>query len=195
MPDIDCGMAIRPLNRYLSECGDTAKIYQTGELCLLALVDVLGHGAQAREVAVQAEAWLDAHYADELIPLLQGMHARLLGTRGAVAACCRFNRQLGTLECAGIGNITVKVIRDKSESLISRGGVIGYQTISPHIVQTLLKPGDVLLMHSDGIKSTVNYATQPDLLVQTAGNMADSILKMYGTKTDDACCIVMKYLR
>jgi len=195
MPDVDCGMAIRPLNRYLSECGDTAKIYQTGDTCHLVLVDVLGHGSQAREVAELAESYLDAHYSDALIPLLQGLHVHLLGTRGAVAACCRFDRRLGTLKCAGIGNITVKVIRDKSESLISRGGVIGYQTISPHVIQTTLQPGNMLLMHSDGIKSTVSYATQPDLLRLDAAEMADAILKTYGTKTDDACCIVMKYLR
>jgi len=193
-PDIDCGVALRPLNRYLSESGDSARIYQTVDGCTLILLDVLGHGANARVVAERAERYLDAHSGDGLTELLLGLHTHLLGSRGAVAACCRFDRQTQTLACAGIGNISVKVIRARQESLISRDGVIGYHTIRPHITQTAFKPGDILLMHTDGIKSTVNYALQTALLQKGAGEIADAVLKEYATKTDDACCIVMKYL-
>lgn len=195
MDNLDCGYAVRALNRFLSECGDTGRIYRTDTACTLALIDVLGHGAQARLVAQQAEAYLDAHYADGLTGLLQGLHAELLGTRGAVGAVCRLYLQEGLLECAGIGNITVKVIRDKSETLISRDGIIGYHTIRPHVVQTPFAPGDIVLMFSDGIKSTVNYAAQKELLSKSASEIAGTILREYGTKTDDASCIVMKYLQ
>ncbi|HPF87339.1 MAG TPA: SpoIIE family protein phosphatase [Candidatus Limiplasma sp.] len=195
MPDIDCGMAIRPLNRFLSESGDTARIYQAGEFCDLVLIDVLGHGAQARVVAQRAERYVDVHHGEELLALLQGLHAHLLGTRGAVAACCRLHVPSGALQCSGIGNISVKVLRYKQETLITRDGVIGYHTIRPQIVETTLKPGDIVLMHSDGIRSTVNYIEQQSLLEKSATGMANTIIKEYGTKTDDACCIVMKYLR
>lgn len=191
---MECGVAIRPLNRFLSECGDAVRIYQTEDTCELFLVDVLGHGAGARVVAERAEAWLDAHHGDELTALFQGLHAHLLGTRGAVAACCRFHRETETLEFCGIGNITVKIIRDKSESMVSRDGVIGYHTISPRLTVTPLRPGSIVLMHSDGVKSTVNYTMQRELLCKNAGDMAQAILREYGTKLDDASCIVMKYL-
>jgi phosphoserine phosphatase RsbX len=193
MGTIDYGIAIRPLNRYLSECGDTGKIYQYSEYCCLALVDVLGHGAEARAVAIQAETYLDAHYTEDPVSVLQDLHSQLSGTRGAVAAFCRLNLLTGLLEHAGIGNISVKLIAENPETLISRDGILGYRSASPHIVKTNMKPEDILLLHSDGIKSRVKFSDYPELLSNSAQEIADTILKEYGTKEDDASCIVMKY--
>ena len=158
MGKVDFKITIRPLNRYFSECGDTGRVYKNNEICCLALVDVLGHGAVARSVAILAENYLDSHYGDDPVSLLQGLHAYLSGTRGAVAAFCRLCLQTGELDFAGIGNITAKIIGEKNESLVSRDGIIGYRAVRPHAVKTRIKPGDVVLMHSDGIKSHIDLS-------------------------------------
>lgn len=193
MGKVDCGIAIRPLDRYFSECGDTGKIYQTDVYCCLALVDVLGHGKEARGVAELAEAYLDEHYTEDPVSVLQGLHDHLSGTRGAVAAFCRVHLVSGMLEYSGIGNISTKIISKVSDSLVSRDGILGYRTVSPRKTEAIMKPEDILLMHSDGIRSNFPLFKYPELFSRSADEIANLILKEYGTKRDDASCIVMRY--
>jgi len=195
MGKVDFGIAIRPLNRYMSESGDMGKVYLDDTYCYLILLDVLGHGSDARSVAKQAEVYLDIHHRESPVDVLKGLHSHLTGTRGAVAAFCRLDLETGALEHTGIGNITVKIIGSNPVHLVARDGIIGYRAVSPHLLTTTIKPDDILLMHSDGIKSSFNFMNHPGLFSRHAQKIADVIVKDYGTKMDDASCIVMKYHR
>ena len=63
--------------------GDTAVIGELKHGVFLGIADVLGHGPEAREVAVIIEDYLAAHGAADVGKTMQGLHEALKGTRGA----------------------------------------------------------------------------------------------------------------
>jgi negative regulator of sigma-B (phosphoserine phosphatase) len=194
MSKVDYYLVKRALTQRETECGDTGVIKEFDGQCFLALVDVLGHGSEAYTVALGAQKWLEQNYRQELIDVMDGLHAWLRGTRGAVAALCRLDVNTGKLIYVGIGNITVRVFGPRNSRFVSRDGIVGYR-MSTLKEQTLkLFAGDVLVMHSDGIKEHFELSKSPGILTGTAKSIAVGLLNQFGKRNDDASCIALRYL-
>jgi serine phosphatase RsbU (regulator of sigma subunit) len=194
MADIDCGLIMRALLGYESECGDMGIIKQSKEGCFLALLDILGHGAGAREVALAARDYLDKNYRSDLVDIVNDLHNLLKGTRGTVGAFLRFHIETGQLSYAGIGNITVRILGQNPSHLVLRDGIIGYIMPKPEEKLVYLLPGDILLIHSDGIREHVEASACADLWVRSAQDIAEQWLQCFGKQNDDASVMVMKYI-
>ena len=195
MGRIDYASAVRPLFRKMSESGDLALVYGDEQSCLLVLVDVLGHGANARIVALKAESCIDASHNEDPSAILTNLHACLAGTRGAVAAVCRFSAAAGMLRYAGVGNIALRMVGKQIASLVTTDGVLGYGTVRIVAKEQKLLAGTTLIMHSDGISTHFDILECPGILYKSAGEIAGELLSRFGVKDDDASCIVMKYLQ
>ena len=61
MPHADCYCRTRPMPGQEPACGDAGLIIADAADCFVALLDVLGHGPEAADVAGVAEAYLAAH--------------------------------------------------------------------------------------------------------------------------------------
>ena len=194
MSKVDYHLVKRALTLKETDCGDTGVIQEFNGQCSLALVDVLGHGSEAHTVALSAQKYLEQNYRQELVDVMDGLHACLRGTRGAVAALCHLDTGTGKLNYVGVGNITVRVFGPKNSRLISRDGIVGY-TMSTLKAQTLkLYAGDVLVMYSDGIKEHFEPSECRGILMGNAKSIAFGLLDQFGKKNDDASCIALKYL-
>ena len=194
MSKVDYHLVKRALTLKETDCGDTGVIQEFNGQCFLALVDVLGHGSEAHDVALSAQKYLEQNYRQELIDVMEGLHTSLRGTRGAVAALCRLDTGTGKLIYVGIGNITVRVLGPRNYRLVSRDGIVGYMMSTPKEQTLKLFAGDVLVMYSDGIKEHFQLSESPGMLTGTAKSIAVGLLKQFGKKNDDASCIVLKYL-
>lgn len=194
MRKIEVGVALMALMEDLSECGDISLVQESEKECFLALIDVLGHGAEAHHVAQQAKEYLKEHHTENLSELIKELHLFLAGSRGAVVALCRFDLESGGLQYIGVGNITARIIGNKPVRLLAKDGIIGYGRIHPLIQQITLSVGDTLLLHSDGIKEHVEAFELAAILCENAGASAKIILNRFRKDTDDASCIVMKCL-
>lgn len=194
MARIDAHYVFRPLLWLETECGDIGLILNEGEQCFVALIDALGHGADAFAVACRARDYLDEHRCDELVGLMRGLHEHLKGGKGAVAALCRIDVASGELAYVGIGNIAVKVVGPRPLTLVPRDGVLGYMIPGPREQRLRLSPGDTLLMYSDGIREHFSSLDCADLLAGSAQFTAQGILERFGKRDDDASCIALKYL-
>jgi serine phosphatase RsbU (regulator of sigma subunit) len=194
MSKVDYYLVKRALTLRETDCGDTGVIKEFDGQCFLALVDVLGHGSEAHAVALIAKKYLEQNYRQELIDVMDGLHACLKGTRGAVAALCHLDTGTGKLIYVGIGNITVRVLGPRNSRFVSRDGVVGYMmsTLKEQILK--LFAGDVLVMYSDGIKEHFELSESPGILTGTAKSIAVELLNEFGKKNDDASCIALKYL-
>ncbi|MCT4619195.1 MAG: SpoIIE family protein phosphatase [Marinisporobacter sp.] len=193
MRNIDLGMTFRALLGDESECGDIGVIQEYDHQCFLALIDVLGHGSEARKIALSAKKYLKNNYRMDLTDMINGLHEHLKGTRGAVAAVCHLDILTGELTYVGIGNITVRIFGTKPTRLIPKDGTIGYRMRKPQKHRMKLYPGDTILMHSDGIKEHFDLINYVGLLRENAGSIAARILEYFWKKNDDASCIVLKY--
>jgi negative regulator of sigma-B (phosphoserine phosphatase) len=194
MSNVDCYLVKRALTLRETDCGDTGVIKEFDGQCFLALVDVLGHGSDAHDVALIAQKYLEQNYCKELVDVMQGLHACLKGTRGAVAALCSLDTETGELIYVGIGNITVRVLGPRTSRFVSRDGIVGYMMTTPREQTLKLFVGDVLVMYSDGIKEHFELSEYPGILTGTAKSIAVGLLNQFGKKNDDASCIALRYL-
>lgn len=193
MGSIDFGMCYRAMLGPDSECGDITFMKQYDNQCFFSLIDVLGHGAEARKIAISAVKYLEENYKRNLVDVINGLHQYLKGTRGAVVALCHLEILTGDFTYIGIGNITVRILGVKTSRLTPKGGIVGYKITTPRSINLKLHPEDIILMYSDGVKEHFDIVECAALLKEDAQDIASGVLNQFGKKNDDASCIVLKY--
>jgi phosphoserine phosphatase RsbX len=193
MDEMDYYLVKRPLSRIETECGDTGVVMETDGQYFLALVDVLGHGREAHQVAGTAERYLMEHCRENLVAILRGLHACLSGTRGAVVGLCHLNPAGGDLKYVGMGNISVRVLGPGAFRFVPKDGIVGFKMTTPVEETRKFCRGDVLVMCSDGVKDHFDASECAGLLTGTAKSIAVGLLNLYGRDSDDASCLVMRY--
>lgn len=192
---MDVGLVKRSLEGPEEACGDGGVIIRTGDDCFVALIDVLGHGVEAHQVAVQAEEFLADNAAKELDDLITDLHTHLKGSRGAVVALCRLNSVNRELRYAGVGNINTRIFGSGDHKFLPREGIVGYRISTPREHQAQMEFGDILVMTSDGVKEHFDPIDYPNLLSGSAGEIAENFLDELGKGTDDASCLVLRCAR
>lgn len=161
---------------------------------LVAVIDGLGHGAEACNAAIAAErVMLAAPYAP-VGELVMRCHEALRNTRGVVLSMASFDTQHDTMSWLGVGNVEALLVRAQhgaaSEAIASRGGTVGYHLPPLHPRTLQVHSGDTLVLATDGIrhgfKAEVISAREPQMI-------ADEILRVWGKPNDDALVIVARY--
>lgn len=164
---------------------------------VVAVADGLGHGPEAAVAAEAAAEVLGRHPDLPVTELMLRCHEALRGTRGAVLSIASFDLVAGVLEWLGVGNVEgVLVRRDDGpkggrESLLLRGGVVGYRIPPLRAVTLPVRPGDTLIFATDGIGGDFRATHAGE---GSAGDLADDILRRHGKNTDDALVLVVKHL-
>lgn len=189
---IDCHLMTHALSGIPAECGDAGFISQDEKSCLAILLDVLGHGPEAHEVADKALAYIKKHSSFALPALMGGLHDILYGTRGCVASFCRLDFASRTLRFCGIGNITCRLFGVSTNRLVPQDGIIGY-TIPTPVERTIrIASQDILIMHSDGIHDHFQPHDLPGLLTGSSREIAERVMEHFSTENDDTSCLVMR---
>lgn len=189
----DTHLILRPLTGLAEECGDTGVISADGETCFAALVDVLGHGAEARQSAIVAEDFLKDCAGADPAESMQGLHKALRQGRGAVAALLNLDLASGELCVAGVGNITTRIFGSQQTRVLPRDGIVGYSMNTPRTQTFRLRPGDVVLLYSDGIREHFEPHDCPGLLSGSAREIAERVMRHFRKADDDASCLVLRY--
>lgn len=131
------------------ENGDAAVVRRWNDGVLLAVIDALGHGVLAAAAAAAATAFLDAVTPEQgLREIMEGLHERLRGTRGAAAMVLLF--QPGRVQGCGVGNVELRTYKGRVPAVLSPG-VLGASLSRLHVFEGRPSPGARLVMFSDGI--------------------------------------------
>jgi phosphoserine phosphatase RsbX len=179
------------------ESGDACTVTPFPGGVLVAVVDGLGHGPEAAQVAAAAVAALEAHAGEPPIELLRRCHESLRETRGAVVSLASLLSRDGTLTWLAVGNVEGVLLRadpaahPPRASLVLRGGVVGYHLPPLRAFSLALARGDTLIFATDGLRS--RFAEGVDAS-DTPQQIADGILARHGKGTDDALVLVARYL-
>jgi hypothetical protein len=177
------------------ESGDLHLVTLLPHGALVALIDGLGHGAEAAEAARQAVSLLLERPRASVGQLFEHCHEGLRKTRGAVMTVAALDSKHSTLAWCGVGNVDAVLLPstpDRKRCAIGcRGGVVGYR-LPPLKVDTLpLFPRDLLVFATDGIGDgfvqSIRVEDSPQLI-------ADTVLAKCGKRTDDALVLVVRYL-
>ncbi len=180
-----------------TESGDRYLVTTTPDGALVAVVDGLGHGADAADAAKVAVRSLERHAHQPVIPLVRDCHHSLLGTRGAVISVASFTARDQAMTWLGVGTVEGLLLRAQAtsprrESLLLRGGVVGVHlpALAAEIVP--VTPGDTLILTTDGVRS--DFSNERLSHQDPPPKLADYILARWGKQSDDALVLVVRYL-
>ena len=174
-------------------CGDAWAVWSAGELTSVFVSDGLGHGPEAAAASSAAVAAFLRHAERSAGDVIDAVHAALKSTRGAAVAVAELDRRRGTVHYCGLGNVSaVLVAADGSERhLVSLSGIAGH--VARRRLQTFTHPwiaGQVLVMHSDGIRTNWSLSEYPGLFRRHPGVIAGVLARDHRRGPDDATVVV-----
>lgn len=185
------GVAVRP---FLGEpkAGDAGLVIEEDDGLFVAIVDVLGHGPEAHEVADAIVEFLTRHNRADLCATLDDLHEFLRGTRGAAAGIARVDRASSALRYAGVGNTVIRRIGPEPGRLVSRDGTLGQISRTPREEILAFGGKDVILLYTDGIRDHFELERYPTFATDSAAAIARNIVRLFGKPHDDATCIALR---
>ncbi len=185
------GIAVRP---FLGEptAGDAGLVIEEDNGLFLAIVDVLGHGPEAHDVANEIVEFLTSHDRADLCATLDDLHEFLRGTRGAAAGIARVDYTNGGLRYTAIGNTVVRRIGPEPGRLVSRDGTLGHVRRTPREERLTFGGEDVILFYTDGIRDHFELDRYPKFATDSAATIARNIVRLFGKPHDDATCIALR---
>ncbi|CAL9537627.1 hypothetical protein SUDANB121_04188 [Nocardiopsis dassonvillei] len=119
------------------------------------LADGLGHGAAAAKASDLASRFVLGRGGEQPETLLRGMHEVLRRSRGAAVAIADIDESRHRLTFCGVGNIGARLYHGgRWRSLLSRPGIVGaFGLRTPNPERHGWEPGDMLVLHTDGLPS------------------------------------------
>lgn len=188
---LEAAAYVRPMpGHYVG--GDAAVVREVEDGLLVSIVDVLGHGVEAHEFAVQIEAFFETTTVTDPAMLADALHARFRGARGAAVGICHIRGCDGLVRYVGHGNTSARRLWREPVRMISRDGTIGARIRSSPPQSLKLETGDVLVMYTDGVKDRFELADYRHVISDTAGSIARNVVELFGKGHDDAACIAVR---
>jgi serine/threonine protein phosphatase PrpC len=164
--------------------GDAVLVRREPDRALVAVIDALGHGAEAAAVAAQAVAFLAAAPLGGAEALLRGLHEALKKTRGAAATL--FVLAGDRVEGGGVGNVELRAPAGRLPAGLS-DGILGLRLPRVRIFEGRLCVGDRLVVFSDGVAGRFSR----DELARLPARVAcEYLLSRYAKAHDDATALV-----
>jgi phosphoserine phosphatase RsbX len=192
---IDYSVAARPCDGE-SVCGDVPLIQDFGRGVLLAVIDGAGHGELAAAAAAKAAEVLQQHADEAMIPLLERCHLALRRTRGAAMTVVSYYPEDKVFAWIGVGNVEACLFRadpaarPRTEGVLLRGGVVGYQLPPLRASLVRVQAGDLLVVVTDGIRADFSEHFDP---AKAPEKIARQILAGCFKGTDDALVLAARF--
>lgn len=190
---LEWGVAAAPLPGEAA-CGDLHVVRAFDGGVLVAVIDAIGHGAEAARVAGLAAGVLERHADAPVRELILRCHERLRASRGAAISIASFGDRTLTMAWLGVGNVSGVLVRTQAqgrrEPLLVRGGIVGDQLPELGSSRVRVERGDLLVVASDGITGDFREALPAALEPQ---QLAEWIEQGYARTTDDSLALVARY--
>ncbi len=191
---IDWGAFSRP-HAGERKSGDTAVIVERSDMIFMAIVDVLGHGPEAHRVATFAEGFLRESWTHDPVAVTLRLHEELKGRRGAAAGVAVLKIESGEVVYVGVGNTVIRRFGARETRLASVDGTLGQSVRTPVKQMMRLGKSDVLLLYTDGVRSSFKLDEYPQMQYESSATIARNVVERFGRSYDDATCIVLRYKR
>ncbi len=172
-------------------CGDGWSVVSRPEAQVAMLCDGLGHGPLAAQTTDAAIETFRRAAAQAPGTLLQTLHDALKNTRGAAVAIAQIKPD--RLTFAGIGNIGAGLLSGtKSQGLASMNGIVGHQMPRVKEFTYDYRPGDLLILHSDGLTGRWKVEDYPGLAFRPPELIAATFFRDFRRAKDDATILAWR---
>ncbi|AKT40822.1 SpoIIE family protein phosphatase [Chondromyces crocatus] len=167
------------------QSGDAVFTRRIDGVDLFVVIDALGHGDRAAETsAVGLDALAESSPTASVSELIDLLHTRLRGTRGAAAMVCVCKD--GKLEGCSVGNVELLSLGTRIPWVPSPG-ILGASLRRTRLFEVQLTPGDRLILLSDGVSPRIDPSA---LRGQNAKEACRTLMSKYRRPHDDATVMV-----
>jgi anti-sigma regulatory factor (Ser/Thr protein kinase) len=174
-------------------CGDGWDVVETTGVLRAVVVDGLGHGPFAGQAAQEAIGVFRSPATVGVASALRLMDQALMKTRGAAAAIVEICPAKKQITAAGVGNISIRVLNDgKSQSVGCANGTLGTGVQRIHEFTQPWVEGSVLVMHSDGVKTSWAHDGYPGFTRRHPGLVVGLLYRDFRRERDDVTVIAVR---
>ena len=171
--------------------GDAYFIKRFSSYVTFGILDVLGHGREAYDIALNVLKILEDNYTEPLNKIIDVCHKGLRHTRGAAVALCRVDFKKKRFEHIGIGNVETRIYGTPEPIRpFFFNGTLGMVMENYRVIEYPYTEGMIIVMFSDGISGRFDLSQQ--MLLKTPQEIAKFIFDNYARDTDDATVLVGK---
>jgi hypothetical protein len=174
--------------------GDGAALVTTGSRSVIVMSDGLGHGPLAADASIAALAVLRER--SDLGPkdLIDAIHLALRPTRGAAVAVVEVDWASRRVCFCGVGNVAATLYRTgvKDQHLMSHNGIVGHIVSRTQEFKYDLPQGSMLVMNTDGLKSSRSANSPPVLFQRDVSVIAGILFRDNARERDDATVVVLR---
>jgi anti-sigma regulatory factor (Ser/Thr protein kinase) len=189
---IQIGVVSEPL-RDEDVCGDGWALRLSPDQAILMVVDGLGHGIFAAEAAREAERTLAVSKKESLTDIIHDVHQALKKTRGAAIGIAKIEPEKGLLSFAGVGNISASIVASgSSRSMVSHNGILGQHMERMQEFTYPWNPGNILVMHSDGLGSRWDLERYPGIWNRHPSLIAAVLHRDFSRGRDDVTVLAAR---
>lgn len=173
--------------------GDAVVIEPIDGGIFAAIVDVLGHGTEAHELALTIGDYLSRYASADIPGLMTRLHQYVRSSRGAVVGLLAIDAVAGRAVYAGTGNTVLRRFGTTETRLVSFDGVVGQNMRTPRPQTLELEAGDLIVLYTDGVRDRFTSDDYPALYHHAPKDVARTIVERFGKDYDDAACIAVRY--
>lgn len=177
-----------------TESGDRHVFCPFSDGVLVAVIDGLGHGAEAATAAAVAAGVLERHAGDPVTRLVERCHDALRSTRGVALSLAAITAREHVMTWAGVGNVEGVLRRGQpgsaDERLLLRSGVVGSHLPPLQASTVAIRRDDLLVFMTDGVTQDV-ARTLP--VRGTLQAIASAALASGNKGIDDALVLLLRY--
>ena len=185
------GVVCVPVQRE-TECGDAWHVIATPERIAVMVVDGLGHGHGAAEVATLATTAYPSLAGSPPDEALAGIDRALRGSRGAALSLVAIGETARELRFSGVGNVDGRVLHNGSAAhLMPQNGIVGHAMPTLRASTVAWPAGARLVMHSDGVSAKWRADAYPGLATAHPSLLAGVLYRDFGRERDDVTVLVL----
>lgn len=175
-------------------CGDGYYIKHTQSGFQIFVGDGLGHGNNAYEAVQLAVKAFKITRETDPVEIIREIHSSVKKTRGLVATIATVDYKTAKWNICGVGNISTRIFNGlESKTYTPYNGIIGHNI--PRTLNNTTVPymkHQMIVMHSDGLKTRWNLNELPSLLKYDPSLIAGVLYKGNMRGNDDTTIFVGK---
>ncbi|MDY8110778.1 ATP-binding protein [Fulvimarina sp. 2208YS6-2-32] len=174
--------------------GDAFAIRPGKHSTMVMLMDVLGHGPTAAEVASTGLKAFDVAGSKSLEDIERQVADALSGSRGAAALIVEIPHAAGKLRAMGLGNVrgSIHTSDGNQYGIPSQPGILGAATRRPRPTEHDWSDDAMLILSTDGLKSSPRVPEPRSLFFRESGIIAATLYKLRRRGSDDAGIVVVR---
>ncbi|KUE80763.1 hypothetical protein ATO46_15275 [Aeromonas schubertii] len=176
-----------------SVSGDGVVILNRERVVFIAVIDVLGHGEKAAQLAREMESFIKSCPAATVAGLMEMVHLHFQGALGAAITMLSIDLEENRFQTVGVGNVMLRKRGWGSwVSFHAQSGIVCEMIPTLLTQEGEVEPQALFIITSDGIRENIPLEEDPSLFLRSPSDIAGYMMEHFAKHHDDATVVVAR---